>query len=110
VTVACSWSPSRGPAASHMHRVPYHRYKVGQTVVAPSGGLGAYIPRGHHVIVRLLPISGQPQYRVRSMADGLERVVSEDQIFPAAADPPPQAGPRSPMLVVEPELSPPRGG
>jgi len=96
--VAIMWPGpvARGPAASHMHRVPYHRYKVGQTVVAPSGGPGAYIPRGQHVIVRLLPISGQPQYRVRSMADGLERVVFEGQIIPAAADPPAQVWPPSP--------------
>ena len=96
--VAIMWPGpvARGPAASHMHRVPYHRYKVGQTVVAPSGGPGAYIPRGQHVIVRLLPISGrQFQYRVRSMADGLERLVSEDQIIPAGAGSPAQTGPPS---------------
>jgi hypothetical protein len=90
---------ARGAEAPHMSRVPYHRFKVGQTVVAPSGGTGAYIPRGQHVIVRLLPILGrQPQYRVRSTADGLERVVAEDQITLAAepwtpAEPPPSKTP-----------------
>jgi hypothetical protein len=33
------------------------------------------------VIVRLLPlVAGGPQYRIRSSADGLERVVLESQI------------------------------
>ena len=66
-----------------MQPVPYHRYKVGQTVMAPSGGPYAMIPRGPHVIVRLMPSSaGEPQYRVRSSADGLERVVLESQLRP----------------------------
>jgi hypothetical protein len=57
------------------------RFKVGQTVVAPSGGPGESIPRGPLVIVRLLPlVDGEPQYRVRSEADGLDRVVLERQI------------------------------
>jgi hypothetical protein len=43
-------------APSHMHLMPYHRFKVGQTIVAPSGGPHAVIPRGPHVIVRLLPL------------------------------------------------------
>jgi len=61
--------------------MPYHRFKVGQIVVAPFGGPDALIPRGPHVIVRLLPlVGGEPQYRVRSSADGLERVVQESQI------------------------------
>ena len=61
--------------------MPYHRFKVGQIVVAPFGGPDALIARGPHVIVRLLPlVGGEPQYRVRSSADGLERVVQESQI------------------------------
>jgi hypothetical protein len=68
-------------APSHMHLMPYHRFKVGQTIVAPSGGRHALIPRGPHVIVRLLPVvDGDPQYRVRSSADGLDRVVRESQV------------------------------
>jgi len=35
--------------------MPYHRFKVGQTVVAPSGVRYALTPRGPYVIVRLLP-------------------------------------------------------
>jgi hypothetical protein len=61
--------------------MPYHRFKVGRTVVAPSGGPGAAMPRGPLVIVRLLPVAdGDPQYRVLSKIDGRERVVSEWQI------------------------------
>jgi hypothetical protein len=61
--------------------MPYHRFKVGQTVVAPSGGPDALIPQGLHVIVRLLPLAGrEPQYHIRSEADDLERVVQESQI------------------------------
>jgi hypothetical protein len=61
--------------------MPYHRFKVGQIVEAPFGGPDALIPRGPHVIVRLLQlVGGEPQYRIRSDADGLERVVLESQI------------------------------
>jgi hypothetical protein len=61
--------------------MPYHRYKVGQTVEAPFSGSNALIPRGPLVIVRLMPlVAGEPQYRVRSTADGLVRAVLESQI------------------------------
>jgi hypothetical protein len=61
--------------------MPYHRFKVGQTVVAPSEGRDPHIPRGPLVVVRLLPLAdGEPQYRVRSELDGLDRVVRESQI------------------------------
>jgi hypothetical protein len=77
--------------------VPYHRFKVGQTVVAPSGGPHALIPRGVHVIVRLLPLDGgEPQYRILSKVDGHERCVLESQIVPIEekpeADEPPPGG------------------
>jgi len=65
----------------HFATMPYHRFKVGQTVVAPSDGPDALIPHGLHVIVRLLPLAGsEPQYRIRSEVDGLERAVLESQI------------------------------
>jgi hypothetical protein len=65
----------------HIITMPYHRFRVGQTVVAPSGGPDALIPHGLHVIVRLLPLAGrEPQYRIRSEVDGLERMVLESQI------------------------------
>ena len=61
--------------------MPYHRFKVGQTVVAPSGGQDALIPSGPYVIVRLLPLVGrEPHYRVKSTVDGHERAMLEGQI------------------------------
>jgi hypothetical protein len=79
--------------------MPSHRLKVGQTVVAPSEGRDVHIPRGPLVIVRLLPlVDGQPQYRARSGADGLDRVVLERQIrlaedwSPREPSPPKRAG------------------
>jgi hypothetical protein len=61
--------------------MPYHRFKVGQTVVAPSEGRDLHLPGGPLVVVRLLPLAdGEPQYRVRSELDGLDRVVRESQI------------------------------
>jgi hypothetical protein len=69
--------------------MPYHRFKVGQTVVAPFGGPDALIPHGPLVIVRLLPlVDGEPQYRVRSEAEGHERVVLERQIKPMGEERP----------------------
>jgi hypothetical protein len=83
------WSCSIGSgvasdaAASNICAMPYHRFKVGQTIVAPSDGPHALISRGPHVIVRLLPVvDGVPQYRIRSTADGNDRVVPEGQITP----------------------------
>ena len=72
--------------------MPYHRFKVGQTVVAPSGVRDALIPRGPYVIVRLLPpIDDKPHYRVKSAADGHERALLEPQIRPVAPEPAPAA-------------------
>jgi hypothetical protein len=74
-----------------MTAMPRHRFKVGQKVVAPSGGRDALISRGPQVIVRLLPLVGRdPQYQVHSTVDGHDRVVLESQIMlieerPAAA-------------------------
>ena len=68
--------------------VPYHRFKVGQTVAAPFGGPHAFIRRGVHVIVRLLPRDGgESQYRILSKVDGHERVVLESQIVPIEEPP-----------------------
>ena len=73
---------------SHIHAMPYHRFKVGQTVVAPFGGPHALIPRGPHVIMRLLPLVGdEPQYRMQSTADGRERIVTEGLIKPVEQPP-----------------------
>ena len=60
--------------------MPYHSFKVGQTVVAPFGGPHAFVPHGPFVIVRLLPlVADQPQYRVRSTVDRHERVITESR-------------------------------
>ena len=61
-----------------MGAMPHHRFRVGQTVVAPSGVRDALIPPGPYVIVRLLPADGgEPHYRVKSAADGHERALLE---------------------------------
>ena len=74
--------------------MPYHRFKVGQTVVSPSGVRDALIPRGPYVVVRLLPpINDEPHYRVQSAADGHERTLLESQIRPVAPEPSPAGEP-----------------
>ena len=76
------------PAPSHMGPMPYHRFQVGQTVLAPSGVRDALIPHGPYIIVRLLPAdSGEPHYRVKSAVDGHERALLEGQIRPVVAKP-----------------------
>ena len=68
--------------------MPYHRYKVGQTVVAPSGVRDALISSGPYVIVRLLPlVDREPHYRVKSTVDGHERALLEGQIRPIVQEP-----------------------
>ena len=62
-------------------RMPYHRFKLGQTVETHDGAAPAAIPRGPHTVVQLLPsAAGELQYRIRSAADGVERVVVESQV------------------------------
>ena len=86
--------------------MPYHRFKLGQTVVAPSGERDALLPLGPYVIVRLLPLVGQePHYRVRSTVDGHERALLEGQIKLIVQEPerkvpaPPKALPRRQLLM-----------
>ena len=82
-------------APAQINTVPHHRFRIGQTVVAPSGGPDAVIPRGPYIIVRCQPMEdGQPQYRVKSSFDGHERALLESQIrlleeTPAAVAVPP---------------------
>jgi hypothetical protein len=65
----------------------YHRYKVGQRVMAASGR-DELLPSGPYVIVRLLPLVGhEPHYRVRSTVDGHERALLEGQIRLVARKP-----------------------
>ena len=71
-----------------MGAMPHHRFKVGQTVVAPSGVRDALIPPGPYVIVRLLPpVGSEPHYRVKSAVDGHERALLEGQMRPVLAEP-----------------------
>lgn len=61
-----------------------HRYSVGQTVrfvkVTKSGGIGGS-PAGGFRVVGLLPsYEGSNQYRVQSISDGHERIVTEGEI------------------------------
>jgi hypothetical protein len=56
--------------------MPYHRFKLGQTVETTDGETHA-----PHTVVQLLPsVGGQLQYLIRSAADGVERVVVESQV------------------------------
>lgn len=78
-----------------------HRFRVGQTVLVPSGGPQGVIPLGPYVILRLLPIEdGEPHYRVRSSIDGHERALLEGQMKllearPAKVEAPQPLRPRS---------------
>ena len=59
-----------------------HRFEVGRVVRArPSQG--SAIPPGNYKVVRLLPsddAARDPQYRVKSVLDGHERVVRESDL------------------------------
>lgn len=58
-----------------------HKFAVGQTVHFTPGALDRAAPRGTYTIVRLLPPEAKNnQYRVKSTADGHERVVKESQL------------------------------
>jgi hypothetical protein len=61
--------------------VSYHRFQIGQTVIAFRGESLIPIPRGPYVITRLLPFVGRdPHYRVKSEVDGHERALLEPQM------------------------------
>ncbi len=58
-----------------------HKFKVGEYVqVATAKYLGA--PQGRYEVVRLMPPAqdNQNQYRVKSVEDGVERMVKEDDL------------------------------
>ena len=68
--------------------MPHHRFKVGQTVVVPSGVPDALILPGSYVIVRLMPpVGSEPHYRAKSAVDGRERALLEGQMRPVPAEP-----------------------
>ena len=66
-----------------------HKFKVGETVELYPGRLDPNAPRGLYRIERLLPVeSGNVQYRVKYIADGHERVVTEDHLsMPQSQEP-----------------------
>jgi len=54
--------------------VPFHRFKIGQQVVATAFG----VVTGPYEITRLLPLeAGVPYYRAKKLPDGRERAISE---------------------------------
>jgi len=58
-----------------------HKYRVGQAVqFVPDGG-GNHSAKGRYTIVRLLPLEANtPQYRIKSAANGHERMVRESEL------------------------------
>lgn len=63
-----------------------HKFAIGQTVRFSPGGQSSAKPGGSYKIVRLLPAeANEHQYRVKSVADGHERVVKESQLSWRAA-------------------------
>ncbi len=58
-----------------------HKFTVGQTVRYSPGHKSFSGPGGSYKVVRLLPAEANDyQYRVKSSADGHERVVKESQL------------------------------
>jgi hypothetical protein len=61
--------------------MPPHKFQVGETRHFTPSAFDRMTPRGLYEIVRLLPAEGLGhQYRVKSIADGHERVVTEGQL------------------------------
>ena len=57
--------------------MPFHRFKIGQQVVAT-------VVTGPYEITRLLPlVAGVPYYRAKKLSDGRERALSELSLRPA---------------------------
>jgi hypothetical protein len=58
-----------------------HKFHVGETLQFRPSAFDRSAPRGAYEIVRLLPAEGfGHQYRVKCLADGHERVVTESQL------------------------------
>jgi hypothetical protein len=71
----------RGEARKTEIKMEDHKFAVGQTVQFTPGALDRAAPRGTYTIVRLLPPAARVnQYRIKSTADGHERVVQEVQL------------------------------
>lgn len=58
-----------------------HRFKIGQLVQFAPGKLGFAASSRDYKIVRLLPEEGgQPQYRIKGVAEMFERIVKENEL------------------------------
>lgn len=58
-----------------------HKYEIGETVEFAAGGSYPPTARGQYTVVRQLPAEGEGyQYRIKSLADGHERMVREGQL------------------------------
>jgi len=58
-----------------------HKFEVGETRHFTPSAFDRATPRGFYKIVRQLPPEGRGyQYRIKSVADGHERVVPESQL------------------------------
>lgn len=72
-------SPSR--SREHEHSVENHKFIIGQILFFSPGTFEAARSGGTFSVVRLLPPDGgDNQYRLKSVADGHERVVRESQL------------------------------
>lgn len=58
-----------------------HKYQVGDTVEFTAGGSYPPAARGRYKVIRQFPSEGAGyQYRIKSLADGHERMVREGQL------------------------------
>jgi hypothetical protein len=58
-----------------------HKFRVGETLQYTPSAFDRSAPRGLYQVVRLLPAESLGhQYRIKCIADGHERVVSESQL------------------------------
>ncbi|MBX3447071.1 MAG: hypothetical protein KF895_00485 [Parvibaculum sp.] len=64
-----------------------HKFQIGETVEFTAGGSYPPAARGQYQVLRQLPSEGAGfQYRIKSLADGHERMVREGQLdHPATA-------------------------
>jgi hypothetical protein len=58
-----------------------HKFKVGQTVdLIPS--ISRFAANGHYQIISLRPADGEiPQYRIKSLNESHERIVTENDLM-----------------------------
>ena len=79
--------------------MPYHRFKVDQTVVPSAPTL----PFGRYTILRLLPlVNGEPRYRVKGAREAFERAVVQSEIrLPDPSEKPPEREPLAALAAEE---------